>query len=288
MDLNKIHYFFKAVELKNFTKAANECNVAQTTMSKYISVLEQELGVCLFIREHKNLILTVQGQIFYEKMKDIDGKYRELCELLKQKSACELRIGIVTTDYTDFKVIQSFEKKYPDIAISFAFFPENQLLSDLQTQKIDALICPDMLSFYQRIEEQIEAVPLVSNKVSLVCSKELLSRYGTIENLICHAPFITKAKEKDYHNFIKDEIYKQFNCTFQDVKIVSEYPKQLLLLNLSHGFSILPITKNETSKNLMIFDFKKRFKETEILIYLKNNQSSSLKSLLEHIHEKKC
>ena len=35
MDLKKIHYFFKAVEYKNFTQAANACHIGQTTMSKY-------------------------------------------------------------------------------------------------------------------------------------------------------------------------------------------------------------------------------------------------------------
>ena len=35
MDLNRIHYFFKAVGYKNFTQAANACHIGQTTMSKY-------------------------------------------------------------------------------------------------------------------------------------------------------------------------------------------------------------------------------------------------------------
>lgn len=34
MDLNRIHYFFKAVEYKNFTQASNACHIGQTTMSK--------------------------------------------------------------------------------------------------------------------------------------------------------------------------------------------------------------------------------------------------------------
>ena len=62
MDLNRIHYFFKAVEYKNFTQAANACHIGQTTMSKYIAVLEQELQTQLFIREHRTLTLTKQGK----------------------------------------------------------------------------------------------------------------------------------------------------------------------------------------------------------------------------------
>ena len=69
MYLNRIHYFFKAVEYKNFTQAANACHIGQTTMSKYIAVLEQELQTQLFIREHRTLTLTKQGKQFYEGMK---------------------------------------------------------------------------------------------------------------------------------------------------------------------------------------------------------------------------
>ena len=60
MDLNRIHYFFKAVEYKNFTQAANACHIGQTTMSKYIAVLEQELQTQLFIREHRTFMLLIK------------------------------------------------------------------------------------------------------------------------------------------------------------------------------------------------------------------------------------
>ena len=69
MDLNRIHYFFKAVEYKNFTQAANACHIGQTTMSKYIAVLEQELQTQLFIREHRTLTLTKQGKQFLQTLK---------------------------------------------------------------------------------------------------------------------------------------------------------------------------------------------------------------------------
>lgn len=109
MDLNKIHYFFKAVEYKNFTQAANACHIGQTTMSKYIAVLEQELQTQLFIREHRTLTLTKQGKQFYEGMKNIYASYQTLCQNIQQTNT--LHIGMKTTDFTDFEILESFEKK---------------------------------------------------------------------------------------------------------------------------------------------------------------------------------
>lgn len=288
MDLNKIHYFFKAAELKNFTKAAHECHIAQTTMSKYIATLEQELHLQLFIRDQKSLVLTRQGKEFYEGMKDISLQYQGLCRQLMKNESQELHIGVATTDYTDFKIIESFEKKYPSIPVSYIFSDEENLLKDLQSLRLDALICPGMLEFYYDIREQVSELPLACIKVSLVCSKELIHQYHTIENVISHVPFITKAKEENYHNFCREELFSQFHRTFYDTIIVKEFPKQLLLLSLSRGFSILPEEKIRAEENLLSFETGSSFNETEKLIYLRSNSSESLRLLLKHIHEKKC
>lgn len=42
MDINKLYYFFAAAESDSFTRAAEHCHIAQTTMSKYIAQLEEE------------------------------------------------------------------------------------------------------------------------------------------------------------------------------------------------------------------------------------------------------
>lgn len=288
MDLNKIHYFFKAAEFKNFTKAASECHIAQTTMSKYIATLEQELNLQLFIRDQRNLVLTQQGQKFYEGMKEIASRYKELCQQLAKDTAQELQIGIITTDYTDFKVIESFEKRYPAISISYLFSDEKTLLGDLMSSKVDALICPDMLEFYHGIRDQVEELPLACTEVALICSRELIERYHSIGDVISHVPFITKANETSYHRFCKEELYRQFQQTFEETVIVKEFPKQLLLLSLSHGFSILPAEKISSNENLVSFEIGRQFDETEKLIYLKSHISESLKLLSRHIHEKRC
>ena len=44
MDIDKLYYFFAAAESESFTKAADRCHIAQTTMSKYIAQLEKETG----------------------------------------------------------------------------------------------------------------------------------------------------------------------------------------------------------------------------------------------------
>lgn len=72
MDINKLYYFFAAAESDSFTRAAEHCHIAQTTMSKYIAQLEEETGCTLFLRSKSGLTLTEEGKRFYEGMKEID------------------------------------------------------------------------------------------------------------------------------------------------------------------------------------------------------------------------
>jgi len=145
-----------------------------------------------------------------------------------------------------------------------------------------------MLSFYKN--NPIETTTLSKENVSLVCSKELIHKYHTIEKVMQSVPYITKATDQNYHQLCKDELYKIYHTTFNKVEYVKEFPKQLLLLNLSRGFSILPTKEVENRDQFYLEDISKYFADLEKidLVYLKQNKSENLNLLLQHIHEKKC
>lgn len=65
MDFMKLKYFVSVARHLNFSKAATECHVAQTVISRQIANLEDELGVKLFYRDNKRVELTPIGSKFY-------------------------------------------------------------------------------------------------------------------------------------------------------------------------------------------------------------------------------
>ena len=77
MDISKLDLFFAAANSESFTQAAEKCNVAQTTMSKYIAQLEEELGVKLFYRTTRECSLTEAGHTFYNGAKEIITMYMD-------------------------------------------------------------------------------------------------------------------------------------------------------------------------------------------------------------------
>jgi LysR family hydrogen peroxide-inducible transcriptional activator len=62
MELHQIRYFLALCEELNFTRAAERCHVAQSSLTRAIRALEAELGGPLFHRERANTRLSRLGQ----------------------------------------------------------------------------------------------------------------------------------------------------------------------------------------------------------------------------------
>ena len=66
MTLNQIMYFYEAARLQHFNQAAEKLHISEPSLSRSINSLEQELGVVLFERTGRNVVLTKTGDIFFE------------------------------------------------------------------------------------------------------------------------------------------------------------------------------------------------------------------------------
>lgn len=71
MDWDKLRIFNAAAEAGSFTHAGEALNMSQSAVSRQVSALEQELGVPLFHRHARGLILTEQGELLAGTAKDV-------------------------------------------------------------------------------------------------------------------------------------------------------------------------------------------------------------------------
>lgn len=71
MDWDKLRIFNAAAEAGSFTHAGDALNMSQSAVSRQVSALEQELGVPLFHRHARGLILTEQGELLARTSKDV-------------------------------------------------------------------------------------------------------------------------------------------------------------------------------------------------------------------------
>ena len=71
MEMHQIRYFLAVYRNQSFTRAADECNVSQPSLSSQIMKLEEELGGPLFHRSRQGARLTQRGEVFRPRAQEI-------------------------------------------------------------------------------------------------------------------------------------------------------------------------------------------------------------------------
>ena len=74
MDWDKLRIFHAVAEVGSFTRAGETLNLSQSAVSRQISSLEDSIGVLLFHRHARGLLLTEQGELLHKTAKEIFGK----------------------------------------------------------------------------------------------------------------------------------------------------------------------------------------------------------------------
>ena len=82
MDIRHLTYFIELAKQKSFTKVSQVLCLSQPTLSKMVRNLEKALEVELLDRSSKKVVLTVAGEIVFEKGQKILGSFEDLSSLV--------------------------------------------------------------------------------------------------------------------------------------------------------------------------------------------------------------
>jgi DNA-binding transcriptional LysR family regulator len=100
MEMHQVRYFLAVARALNFTRAAEECNVAQPSLTRAIRQLEGELGGDLFRRERPHAQMTELGQRMLPLLKqcyDSAISARSLASAIKKGEVGSLRLAVSHT-----------------------------------------------------------------------------------------------------------------------------------------------------------------------------------------------
>ena len=114
--------FLKVCETGNFSRAAEALNYTQSGISQMMAGLEEELGVQLFARIKKGVILTDNGKRllpYIQEMVNQKDKLRQAAFNINNKVEGKLRIGSFTSVTAMWMpdVIRFFQKNYPQVEV---------------------------------------------------------------------------------------------------------------------------------------------------------------------------
>jgi len=176
--LNALRAFEASARQLSFTKAAEELFVTQAAISHQVKSLEEFLGIKLFMRKNRSLLLSEEGQSYYLDIKDVFNQLHDATEKLLARGAK----GAITVSLQPSFAIQwlvprlnAFNLLHPDIDVRIKAVdqPDNSLTEDV-----------DVAIYYGRGRwENLHADRLQQGYLVPVCSPLLLTGNKKLDKL---------------------------------------------------------------------------------------------------------
>ena len=146
MRISYIDEFLELYKCVNFNEAARNLFISQSTLSKHIKALEEDLGVKLFSRDKYYSELTVQGSEFYPYAVQISKAYKAAQEQFENESVARGRFLVgglmdsaLETDWLN-RATRAMRAKYPQFTPMFIPSGINSPMGELACGNLDALI----------------------------------------------------------------------------------------------------------------------------------------------------
>lgn len=148
MNIQNLRYFAIVAKLENVSRAAELMHTSQSSISKNIFTLEEELGTKLFDRHGKKLVLNDAGKRFLQSCDRILQETETVTKDLKHMSTGDdnlIRICAEGLDPHLFTFMSIFRVSYPEVEYAVDSIPDGDELPDIN--RYDLIIYPDELKY---------------------------------------------------------------------------------------------------------------------------------------------
>lgn len=278
MELRHLRYFVAVAEELNFTKASKRLFISQPPLSRQIKELENEIGVPLFIRNNKRVVLTEAGRYFKQEittqlqtLEAIVLKTRKIGENLSG----EYRIGYISSTFSNTmtRLVQFLMDKYPYLNIKLYEVSTKKQVFALEQSKLDLgvirapitstkvdsrLWFKDSFSLVYNnhiIRMQVTDLKELENEVFVFFNKDYAPTFYSLLLQIC-----------SHHGFDPNVVHESNNVN-----------SIIQLVRNGLGVSIVPssIKSNHSYPELSYLDLSKRF-STDVLLATPKNEKSEI------------
>lgn len=145
MELQQLRYFLAVVRTKNFTRAAEQCHVAQPSLSQQIKKLEDELGEKLFERNKREVALAPAGDLLKAYAEQVLQGVESACHSVREMRGQvrgRVTLGVLPTIAPYFlpSRLQIFAAKFPSVEVVVHEDTTDQLAAALLAKDVDLAI----------------------------------------------------------------------------------------------------------------------------------------------------
>ncbi len=178
--LEKLHYFVAVSEAGSLAKAAEKISISQPSLSRAMKILEESLGVTLFVRGSKGLELTAAGKRLFEQSR----------ELLLQVARIEAEIQRGDPELTHLEIgtkepyavhlwpgyLRRLRERFPRLEFSLLVRRTNvELAAELAAGKLRLIMIPN-----PKPQENVVAFELFSDPMALFAAEGAITASSKI------------------------------------------------------------------------------------------------------------
>jgi LysR family transcriptional regulator, transcription activator of glutamate synthase operon len=273
MEIRQIQYFLSIVETSSFSAAAEEYFISQSSLSKRIIALEEELGILLFDRSKRKVSLTNAGEAFLEHAQKINSSYKAmLVDISGYKSEAgtfSIAAIPVISQYGITTYIAQFREVYPTIEFTLDEIDGLNILSAVEDHRYDLAFTRHHLLDHTKFT----SLEISKDKLLVVvASKNQHAIRSSISiKELSNDNFIIFDKVTDLNSLITDECRK---AGFEPTIFYSSHRKVSVfsLVGANIGIALMPSKIFDYHKNpdVLAIPLDEEIECNMVLVYLKN------------------
>lgn len=169
MNFSNLHYFQAVARHGNLSQAAKELYITQPGLSRYLSRLEDEIGVPLFERRKGRIELNTYGHILLGSVDLAFDQLKKGIETIHQLYSRDQNILSVACSIEDFLIdrLKDFSPLHPEIGIRQFSYSLAEIEAQLLRQNLDFAICAHPIQNDKIKYDQLSNCPWV-----LICNRD--------------------------------------------------------------------------------------------------------------------
>ena len=183
MEMHQVRYFLAVARTLNFTRAADECHVAQPSLTRAIKLLEGELGGDLFRRERPRAMLTPLGERMFPLLKqcyDSAQSARALAAMVNDGEVGALKLAVSGSIELGLILshVNELRKSFSDVELKILRGTGSQIVDYLKAGDAELAVGTSIGETWDRLDSWKlfdEPFDMVFNRTHRLGSQEAIS-----------------------------------------------------------------------------------------------------------------
>lgn len=245
MDFDQLFYFQIVAKHKSFTKASEALNLSQPALSRSIFRLEEEMGVPLFERKSRGVVLNQYGKVFLSHTNQVLSEMKETKQKIHDMvdpNHGTISLAFIQTLGSSFvpDLISDFQKKFPNIQFQLSQNISSKILKGIDAATIDIGFCSPL-----EPHENLCSIPVLAEELFLIvpAAHRLAGKDRVNLCEVADDPFILFKPQTALHDLIENLCNE---AGFYPRKVFEGYEERTVsdLVGANLGVAIVPYIPN--------------------------------------------